>query len=92
MQDYRILSRRERQIMNIIYQRGHASVAHVLSALPDPPRPSYLFHSPSPVANFGGKGTSYPRKRWTTLHLSSHATAPSRRTPCAQTDCLDLLR
>ena len=37
MQDYRILSRRERQIMNIIYQRGHASVAHVLSALPDPP-------------------------------------------------------
>ena len=37
MQDYRILSRRERQIMNIIYQRGHASVAHVLDDLPDPP-------------------------------------------------------
>ena len=39
MQDYRIvkLSRRERQIMNIIYQRGHASVAEVLSDLPDPP-------------------------------------------------------
>ena len=37
MQDYRILSRRERQIMNIIYQRGHASVAHVLEDLPDPP-------------------------------------------------------
>jgi predicted transcriptional regulator len=37
MQDYRILSRRERQIMNIIYQRGHASVANVLDDLPDPP-------------------------------------------------------
>ena len=29
MQDYRILSRRERQIMNIIYQCDHASIAHV---------------------------------------------------------------
>jgi predicted transcriptional regulator len=31
------LSRRERQIMDIIYQRGRASVAEVLEALPDPP-------------------------------------------------------
>ena len=39
MQDHRIvkLSRRERQIMNIVYQRGRASVANVLSDLPDPP-------------------------------------------------------
>lgn len=31
------LSRRERQIMDIIYQRGQASAAEVLEALPDPP-------------------------------------------------------
>ena len=39
MEDYRIvrLSRRERQIMNIIYERGSASVADVLADLPDAP-------------------------------------------------------
>ena len=31
------LSRRERQIMDILYGRGPASVAEVLAALPDPP-------------------------------------------------------
>ena len=31
------LSRRERQIMDIIYQRGEASVAEVLENMPDPP-------------------------------------------------------
>ncbi|BDI33719.1 hypothetical protein CCAX7_57700 [Capsulimonas corticalis] len=31
------LSRRERQIMEIIYARGEATVAEVLEALPDPP-------------------------------------------------------
>lgn len=31
------LSRRERQIMDIIYRRGEASVADVLADLPDPP-------------------------------------------------------
>ena len=31
------LSRRERQIMNIIYQNGKATVAEVLEQLPDPP-------------------------------------------------------
>ena len=31
------LSRRERQIMDVIYQRGHASAAEVLADLPDPP-------------------------------------------------------
>ena len=31
------LSRRERQIMDVIYQRGRASAAQVLAALPDPP-------------------------------------------------------
>ena len=39
MDDYRIvkLSRRERQIMNIIYERESASVADVLADLPDAP-------------------------------------------------------
>ncbi|MCZ6915428.1 MAG: BlaI/MecI/CopY family transcriptional regulator [Gemmatimonadetes bacterium] len=31
------LSRRERQIMDIIYQRGKATVAKVMEGLPDPP-------------------------------------------------------
>lgn len=31
------LSRRERQIMDILHQRGTASAADVLAALPDPP-------------------------------------------------------
>ena len=31
------LSRRERQIMDILYRRGRASVAEVLKDLPDPP-------------------------------------------------------
>ncbi len=31
------LSRRERQIMAVVYQRGQSSVADVLSALPDAP-------------------------------------------------------
>ena len=39
MEDYRIvrLSRRERQIMNVIYERGSASVSDVLADLPDAP-------------------------------------------------------
>lgn len=31
------LSRRERQIMNIIYERGRATAADVQAAMPDPP-------------------------------------------------------
>src|SRR5579872_5440023 len=31
------LSRRERQILNILYARGHATVAEIQTALPDPP-------------------------------------------------------
>ena len=34
---YEQLSRRERQIMDILYRRGRASVAEVLAELPDPP-------------------------------------------------------
>ena len=39
MEDYRTvkLSRRERQIMNIVYGHGRVSVADVLADLPDPP-------------------------------------------------------
>lgn len=31
------LSRRERQVMNILYRRGEATVADVMADLPDPP-------------------------------------------------------
>jgi predicted transcriptional regulator len=31
------LSRRERQIMDVVYRRGRATAAEVLEALPDPP-------------------------------------------------------
>ncbi len=37
MEEFRVaeLSRRERQLMDIVYQRGHVSVADVLEDLPD---------------------------------------------------------
>jgi len=34
---HRNLSRRERQIMDILYQRGRVSASEILEALPDPP-------------------------------------------------------
>ena len=37
MNDHRDLSRRERQILDILYQRGQATAAEVQSALPEPP-------------------------------------------------------
>ena len=75
MEDYRTvrLSRRERQIMNIIYQRGNASVADVLAELPDAPSYSTVR---ALLRILEGKGASHPRKRWSTLHLSLHTTAP----------------
>ena len=35
--DHRDLSRRERQILDILYQRGQATAADVQAALPEPP-------------------------------------------------------
>lgn len=37
MTKHTVLSRRERQIMNIIYQRRQATAAEVMEHLPDPP-------------------------------------------------------
>lgn len=34
---HHVLSRRERQIMDVLYQRGRATAAEVHQALPDPP-------------------------------------------------------
>src|SRR5690242_12090471 len=34
---HRDLSRRERQILDILYERGHATAADVQAALPEPP-------------------------------------------------------
>ena len=82
MEDYRIarLSRRERQIMNIVYERGSASVSPMCSQTYQtrPVIPRFV----RSVANFRGKGASFPRERWASLHLLSHATAPSGRTFC----------
>jgi len=35
--EHRALSRRERQIMDILYQRGRASASEILEAMPDAP-------------------------------------------------------
>jgi predicted transcriptional regulator len=35
--DFAGLSRRERQIMDFLFQRGHASVGEVMDGIPDPP-------------------------------------------------------
>lgn len=37
MKTDRHLSRRERQILDVVYQRGRATAAEILAALPDPP-------------------------------------------------------
>ena len=37
MEKHTVLSRRERQIMDIIYQNGRATAAEVMERLPDPP-------------------------------------------------------
>jgi predicted transcriptional regulator len=37
MDKHAVLSRRERQIMDSIYQRGRATAAEVMESLPDPP-------------------------------------------------------
>ena len=91
MEDYRTvkLSRRERQIMDIIYQRGHASVADVLENLLDAPSYSTVR---ALLRILEEKGHLTPPKRWSTLHLPSDATALSGRAVCAQTDCSNLLR
>ena len=59
MEEYRTvkLSRRERQIMDIVYQHGRVSVADVLKALPDPP--SYSTVSGT-IADSGGERLSHP--------------------------------
>ena len=91
MEDYRTakLSRRERQIMDIIYQHGQASVADVLENLPDAPSYSTVR---ALLRILEEKGHLYPSKRWSPLYLSSNATAPSGGTVCAQTGCSDLFR
>ena len=91
MEDYRTvkLSRRERQIMDIIYQHGQMSVADVLENLPDAPSYSTVR---GVAADFGGEGASHPPKRWSALHLSSDAAAPSGGPVCTQANRPDLLR
>jgi predicted transcriptional regulator len=39
MLDFTALSRRERQIMDVVFAKGEATVNHLVAALPDPPTP-----------------------------------------------------
>lgn len=73
------LSRRERQIMQILYERGHATVAEVLAALPDPPSYSAvrrliaILEEKSQVrhADDGGRYVYRPAESWTAVSKSA---------------------
>ena len=73
------LSRRERQIMQILYERGQATVAEVQEALPDPPGYSAVRRLVAILEEKGqvrhtlvGKGYVYsPTESWTAVSKSA---------------------
>ena len=73
------LSRRERQIMQILYERGQATVAEVLAALPDPPSYSAarrlvaILEEKGQVrhAEEGGRYVYSPAETWTAVSKSA---------------------
>lgn len=73
------LSRRERQIMQILYERGQANVAEVLEALPDPPgysavrRLIAILEEKGQVrhAEQGGRYVYSPAESWTAVSKSA---------------------
>ena len=73
------LSRRERQIMQILYERGQATVAEVQEALPDPPGYSAVRRLVAILEEKGqvhhtlvGKGYVYsPAETWTAVSKSA---------------------
>ena len=73
------LSRRERQIMRILYERGQATVAEVQEALPDPPGYSAVRRLVAILEEKGqvghtlvGKGYVYsPAESWTAVSKSA---------------------
>ena len=83
------LSRRERQIMDIVYQRCRVSVADVRKDLPDPPSYSAVR---ALLRILEEKGYLVHEKEWQTLYLSSDTTAPSGGTFRTQTDFSNVFR
>ncbi len=73
------LSRRERQIMQILYERGQATVAEVQTALPDPPGYSAVRRLVAILEEKGqvrhtlvGKGYVYsPAESWSAVSKSA---------------------
>ncbi len=73
------LSRRERQIMQVLYERGKATVAEVQAALPDPPGYSAVRRLVAILEEKGqvrhilvGKGYVYsPAESWTAVSKSA---------------------
>ncbi len=73
------LSRRERQIMQILYERGQATVAEVQEALPDPPSYSAvrrliaILEEKGQVthAEQGGRYVYSPAESWTAVAKSA---------------------
>jgi len=73
------LSRRERQIMQILYERGQATVAEVQESLPDPPGYSAVRRLVAILEEKGqvhhtliGKGYVYsPAESWTAVSKSA---------------------
>ena len=90
MEDYRTikLSRRERQIMDIVYQHGRVSVADVLKYLPRS-APSYSTVR-ALLRILEEKGYLTHREKRQTLHLLSDAITPSGGTFRTQTDFSDV--
>ena len=91
MEDYPTvkLSRRERQIMNIVYQRGHASVADVLADLPDAPSYSTVRALLRILEEKGHLTHQKDGPRY--IYRPTQSRHQAGRF-CAQTDCADLLR
>jgi hypothetical protein len=85
MKGYKNLSRRERQIMDIIYELGEASAAQVLDKLPNP----LIFCSASLAQDLGREGTSLPQTGWATLHVHPYNLTQDRQGQCPQTSSSD---
>ena len=91
MEDYRTvkLSRRERQIMDIIYQHGQMSVADVLENLPDAPSYSTVR---ALLRILEEKGHLIHQKDGPRYIYRPTQPRHQAGTVCAQANCSDLLR
>ena len=80
-------SRRERQIMDIVYRQGQATAADVRKDLPDPPSYSAVRAMlPGP----GGEGIFAPRATRPALCFSADLVFRESRPLSAQASCTDI--